>query len=277
MKKNRLASLAAIVAASALLLVGCGSKSSDNAAQKTTTITVGASSTPHAKILEHVKPQLKKEGIDLKVKVFDDYVMPNKALASKELDANYFQHKPFLNNWNKKNNGTLVNAGGVHLEPIGVYSQKYKNLKDLPANSTVLVSSSVADYGRVLQIFKDAGLITVKKGVNMETANFDDIATNKKHLKFKHTYEPKLMPKLYEANEAAATVINANYAVQAGLDPQKDSIALEKKSSPYVNIVAVRKGDTKKASIKKLMKALQSKDTQDWIKKEYKGGVLPAK
>lgn len=277
MKKNRLASLAAIVAASALLLVGCGSKSSDNAAQKTTTITVGASSTPHAKILEHVKPQLKKEGIDLKVKVFDDYVMPNKALASKELDANYFQHKPFLNNWNKKNNGTLVNAGGVHLEPIGVYSQKYKNLKDLPANSTVLVSSSVADYGRVLQIFKDAGLITVKKGVNMETANFDDIATNKKHLKFKHTYEPKLMPKLYEANEAAATVINANYAVQAGLDPQKDSIALEKKSSPYVNIVAVRKGDTKKAAIKKLMKALQSKDTQDWIKKEYKGGVLPAK
>lgn len=277
MKKNRLASLAAIVAASALLLVGCGSKSSDNAAQKTTTITVGASSTPHAKILEHVKPQLKKEGIDLKVKVFDDYVMPNKALASKELDANYFQHKPFLNNWNKKNNGTLVNAGGVHLEPIGVYSQKYKNLKDLPANSTVLVSSSVADYGRVLQIFKDAGLITVKKGVNMETANFDDIATNKKHLKFKHTYEPKLMPKLYEANEAAATVINANYAVQAGLDPQKDSIALEKKSSPYVNIVAVRKGDTKKASIKKLMKALQSKNTQDWIKKEYKGGVLPAK
>lgn len=277
MKKNRLGSLAAIVAASALLLVGCGSKSSDNAAQKTTTITVGASSTPHAKILEHVKPQLKKEGIDLKVKVFDDYVMPNKALASKELDANYFQHKPFLNNWNKKNNGTLVNAGGVHLEPIGVYSQKYKNLKDLPANSTVLVSSSVADYGRVLQIFKDAGLITVKKGVNMETANFDDIATNKKHLKFKHTYEPKLMPKLYEANEAAATVINANYAVQAGLDPQKDSIALEKKSSPYVNIVAVRKGDTKKAAIKKLMKALQSKDTQDWIKKEYKGVVLPAK
>lgn len=277
MKKNRLASLAAIVAASALLLVGCGSKSSDNADQKTTTITVGASATPHAKILEHVKPQLKKEGIDLKVKVFDDYVMPNKALAAKELDADYFQHKPFLNNWNKKNNGTLVNAGGVHLEPIGVYSKKYKNLKDLPTNSTVLVSSNVADYGRVLQIFKDAGLITVKKGVNLETANFDDIATNKKNLKFKHTYEAKLMPKLYESNEAPATVINANYAVQAGLDPQKDSIALEKKSSPYVNVVAVRKGDTKKAAIKKLMKALQSKDTQDWIKKEYKGGVLPAK
>src|SRR5699024_1910651 len=144
----------ALPISSALLLVGCRSKSSDNAAQKTTTITVGASSTPHAKILEHVKPELKKEGVDLKVKVFDDYVMPNKALASKELDANYFQHKPFLNNWNKKNDGSLVDAGGVHLEPIGVYSKKYKNLKDLPQNSTVLVSSNVADYGRVLQMFK---------------------------------------------------------------------------------------------------------------------------
>lgn len=275
MKKKRLVSLLSIAATSVLLLVGCGSK--DSSSQKTTTITVGASANPHAKILEHVKPQLKKEGINLKVKVFDDYVMPNKALASKELDANYFQHKPFLNNWNKKNKGSLVNAGGVHLEPIGVYSKKYKNLKDLPQNSTVLVSSNVADYGRVLQIFKDAGLITVKKGVNLETATFDDIATNKKNLKFKHTYEAKLMPKLYESNEAAATVINANYAVQAGLNPPKDSIALEKKSSPYVNVVAVRKGDTKKPAIKKLMKALQSDSTQNWIKKQYKGGVLPAK
>lgn len=275
MKKKRLVTLLSVAAASALLLVGCGSKSTSE--NKTTTITVGASATPHAKILEHVKPQLKKEGINLKVKVFDDYVMPNKALASKDLDANYFQHLPFLNNWNKKNNGTLVNAGGVHLEPIGVYSKKYKNLKDLPNNATVLVSNSVADYGRVLQIFKDAGLITIKKGVNLETATFNDIQTNKKNLKFKHTYEPKLMPKLYQADEAQATVINANYAVQAGLNPTKDSVALEKKSSPYVNIVAVRKGDTKKTAIKKLMKALQSKSTQDWIKKEYKGGVLPAK
>lgn len=277
MKKKRLVSVLSLVAASALLLVGCGSKSSSDSASKTTTITVGASANPHAKILEHVKPQLKKEGVNLKVKVFDDYVMPNKALASKELDANYFQHIPFLNNWNKKNNGSLVSAGGVHLEPIGVYSKKYKNLKDLPNNSTVLVSSNVADYGRVLQIFKDAGLITIKKGTNLETATFDDIATNKKNLKFKHTYEAKLMPKLYQSNEGAATVINANYAVQAGLNPSKDSIALEKKSSPYVNIVAVRKGDKNKAAIKKLMKALQSEKTQNWIKKEYDGGVLPAK
>ncbi|WP_282709286.1 MetQ/NlpA family ABC transporter substrate-binding protein [Ligilactobacillus sp. Marseille-Q7487] len=242
-----------------------------------TTLTVGASSTPHAKILEHIKPKLKKQGINLKIKVFDDYILPNKALANKELDANYFQHTPFLEEWNKKNDGNLVSAGAVHLEPIGVYSKDYKSLKKLPKNATILVSNSVSDYGRVLQIFKDAGLITLKKGTNIETANFDDIKTNKKHLKFKHTYEAKLMPKLYEANEGDATVINANYAVQAGLNPTKDAIALEKDTSPYANIVAVRKGDEKNPAIKKLMKALRSKSTQAWIKKEYKGAVLPVK
>lgn len=246
-------------------------------AQADTTLTVGASSSPHAKILEHVKPELKKEGIDLKIKVFNDYILPNKALANKELDANYFQHTPFLKNWNKKNNGTLINAGGVHLEPIGVYSKKYKNLKDLPKNATVYVSSNVADYGRVLQIFKDAGLITLKKGTDLTNATFDDIKTNKKNIKFKHTFEAKLMPKLYEANEADATVINANYAVQAGINPAKTAIALEKKSSPYVNIIAVRKGDKNKTAIKKLVKALQSKSTQKWIEKEFDGAVLPAK
>lgn len=246
-------------------------------AQADTTLTVGASSSPHAKILEHVKPELKKEGINLKIKVFNDYILPNKALANKELDANYFQHTPFLTNWNKKNNGTLINAGGVHLEPIGVYSKKYKNLKDLPKNATVYVSSNVADYGRVLQIFKDAGLITLKKGTDLTNATFDDIKTNKKNIQFKHTFEAKLMPKLYEANEADATVINANYAVQAGINPAKTAIALEKKSSPYVNIIAVRKGDKNKKAIKKLVKVLQSKSTQKWIEKEFDGAVLPAK
>lgn len=163
------------------------------------------------------------------------------------------------------------------MEPIGVYSKKYKSLKDLPKGATVNVSSNVSDYGRILTIFKDAGLITLKKGTNIETANFNDIATNKKHLKFKHSFEAKLMPRLYKEGKDAAYVINANYAVQAGLNPSKDAIALEKKSSPYANIIAVRKADKNKPAIKKLVKALESKDTQNWIKKEFKGGVLPAK
>ncbi|KRM95537.1 amino acid ABC transporter substrate-binding protein [Liquorilactobacillus aquaticus DSM 21051] len=271
--KKKLAGLLA-VAASALLLVGCGKASSS---EKNTTITVGASSVPHAEILKHVQPQLKKEGVNLKIKVFQDYIMPNKALANKELDANYFQHIPFLDNWNNKNNGSLVSAGAVHLEPIGVYSKKVKNLKDLKDGATVLVSSNVADYGRVLTIFKDAGLITLKKGTKITSATFDDIKTNKKHLNFKHTYEAKLMTQFYKNGEGDAVVINANYAVQAGLNPSKDAIELEKSSSPYANIIAVRKGDKNKPAIKKLMKALQSKSTQKWIKDKYKGGVLPVK
>ncbi|QQM61971.1 MetQ/NlpA family ABC transporter substrate-binding protein [Lactiplantibacillus plantarum] len=270
MKKKGILGLLA-VAATAILLVGCGKSSST----KTTTITVGASSVPHAQILKHVQPELKKEGVNLKIKVFQDYVLPNKALASKELDANYFQHIPFLDNWNKENNGSLVSAGKVHLEPIGVYSKKVKSLKDLKDGTTVLVSSNVADYGRVLTLFKDAGLITLKKGTDLTSATFNDIKTNKRHLKFKHSYEAKLMPTFYKNNEGDAVVINANYAVQAGLNPKKDAIALEKSDSPYANIVAVRKGDKNKPAIKKLMKALRSKSTQKWIEKKYKGAILP--
>lgn len=257
------------VAAVSLLLVGCGNSS------KETTLTVGASNEPHAQILKHIQPQLKKEGINLKIKVFQDYVLPNKSLASKSLDANFFQHAPFLNNWNKKNNGTLVSAGKVHLEPIGIYSQKYKSLKDLPDGATILVSNNVADYGRVLTILKDAGLITIKSGTDITTATFSDIATNSKHLKFKTDLEPKLMPKFYQQKEGDAVVINSNYAEQAGINPTKKAIALESNSSPYANIVAVRKGDTKRPAIKKLMKVLQSKSTQQWIKSEYKGAVVP--
>ena len=270
MKKKWIAGLAS-VAAVALLLVGCGKSSST----KETTLTVGASNIPHAQILKHVQPQLKKEGINLKIKVFQDSVWPNKELASKNLDANYFQHTPFLNNWNKENNGTLVSAGKVHLEPIGIYSKKYKSLKDLPNGATVLVSNNVSDYGRVLTLFKDAGLITLKKGTDITTAKFSDIQDNKRNIKFKTDLEPKLMPQFYQKGEGDAVVINANYAEQAKLNPTKDAIALEKNSSPYANIVAVRKGDKNKPAIKKLMKALQSKSTQQWISKHYKGAVVP--
>ena len=182
-----------------------------------------------------------------------------------------------MNQWNKSNHGTLVSAGGVHLEPISAYSKKVKNLKDVKDGSTILACSNTPDYGRILTILQDAGLIKVKKGIDITTANFGDIASNPRHLKFKHSYEPKLMPSIYKNGEGDVDFINANYAVQSGLDPRKDAIATEKSSSPYVNIVAVRKGDQNKPAIKKLMKALQSKSTQKWIYNKYKGAVLPAK
>ncbi|WP_283678578.1 MetQ/NlpA family ABC transporter substrate-binding protein [Lentilactobacillus sp. Marseille-Q4993] len=272
--KKRILGLFALVFG-IFILAGCSSSS--NSSNKTTTLKIGASNVPHAQILRHVAPELKKEGVNLKIITFQDYVLPNKALADKELDANYFQHVPFLKNWNKENHGSLVNAGGVHLEPIGFYSKKVKSLKDLKKGATILVSNNTADYGRVLQILQDAGLIKVKKGIDITTATFDDIASNPRNLKFKHSYEPKLMTQIYDNKEGDAVVINANYAVQAGLDPRKDAIALEKKSSPYVNIIATRKGDQNKPAIKKLVKALQSKSTQKWIDTHYKGAVLPVK
>ncbi|MFT8595263.1 MAG: MetQ/NlpA family ABC transporter substrate-binding protein [Lentilactobacillus hilgardii] len=271
--KKKLLGLFAVVF-TAFLLVGCSSSSTS---KKPTTLKIGASNVPHAQILRHVAPQLKKEGVNLKITVFQDYVMPNKALADKELDANYFQHIPFLKQWNKENHGTLVDAGGVHIEPIAVFSKKVKNLKDLKKGATVLVSNNTPDYGRILQLFKNAGLITLKKGVNIESATFDDIASNPRHLKFKHSYEPKLMPQIYKNGEGDAVVINANYAVQAGLDPRKQSIAIEGRDTPYVNIIATRKGDQNKPAIKKLVKALQSTSTQKWIYNKYKGAVLPVK
>ena len=243
MMKKLTGILTATIAAAALFL------GANTVANADTTITVGASSAPHAEILRHIQPKLKKEGINLKIKVFDDYIMPNKALANGEIDANYFQHIPFL--------------------------KEYKSLKKLPKNAKVYVSSNVSDYGRVLKLFKDAGLITLKKGTKLKTATFNDIKTNKRNITFKHTFEAKLMPKLYESNEADATVINSNYAVQAGLKPTKDAIALEKKSSPYANLIAVQKGDQKKPAIKKLVKALKSKSTQKWINNKYNGAVLP--
>ncbi len=152
--KKKLLSLFAVVF-TAFLLVGCSSSS--NSGKKMTTLKIGASAVPHAQILRHVAPELKKEGVNLKITTFQDYVMPNKALANGELDANYFQHVPFLEQWNKQNHGTLVNAGGVHLEPIAVFSKKVKKLQDLKKGATIIVSSNVPDYGRILQIFKDAG------------------------------------------------------------------------------------------------------------------------
>nr|WP_125713538.1 MetQ/NlpA family ABC transporter substrate-binding protein [Agrilactobacillus yilanensis] len=262
-------------AVGAALLVFAGGQTAT--AKAATTITVGASPVPHAEILKHVQPQLKKEGVNLKIKKFTDYVMPNKALLSKDIDANYFQHIPFLEDYNKKNKTDIVNAGAIHIEPIGIYSNEVKKLSKVKKGSKVLVSNNKPDWGRVLTILKDAKLITLKKGVKATDATFKDIAKNPKKLKFEYDFEPKLMPELLDKDEGTLVAINANYAVGAKLDPTKDAIALEKSSSPYGNIIAVRKGDEKKPAIKKLVKALKSKSTQQWIEKKYKGAILPVK
>jgi len=259
----------------ALSLAACGNGENEAGGKGNKELVVGASNVPHAVILEEAKPLLKKEGIDLKIVKFQDYVLPNKALESKELDANYFQHIPYLESQMKENGYKFENAGGIHIEPIGVYSQKYKSLDDLPKGGTIIMSSSVADHGRMLSLLQQEGLIKIAEGVDPTTATIKDIAENPKNLKFKADVEAGLLPKVYQNKEGDAVLINTNYAIDAGLNPMKDAIALEGKESPYVNIIAVREGDKDKKEIKALVKVLHSKEIQDFIIEKYEGAVVP--
>jgi len=247
------------------------------AAQK---LTVGASNVPHAEILEQAKPILAKEGIDLVIKPFQDYILPNTALAEREIDANFFQHQPYLDSVLKdhKNdkNYDFVSAGAIHLEPIGIYSKKYKSLKDLPENGKVIMRDSVAEEGRILAIFQREGVITLKEGVKPVNARITDIATNPKKLKFQANIEAALLPQMYNNDEGDAVVINANYALDAGLNPIKDPIAVESaENNPYANIITVHSADVNKPDIVELVKVLHSKQIQDWILNKYHGAVIP--
>jgi D-methionine transport system substrate-binding protein len=276
--KKWISALFAIVLVLALAACGGNNNAADDKKEgKLTKLVVGASNVPHAEILEKAQPILKEKGIDLKIVKFQDYVLPNKALADKEIDANYFQHIPYLEAQKKEHGYDFVNAGGIHIEPIGVYSKKYKSLEELPDGATIIMSNSVADHGRILSMLQEKGLIKLKEGIDKTKATIKDIVENPKHLKFKADVEAGLLPQIYKNGEGDAVLINANYALDAGLDPAKDPIAVESpKDNPYVNIIAVRKGDENRKEIKTLVEVLQSKEIQDFIKKEYKGAVIPA-
>ncbi|MBM7704577.1 MetQ/NlpA family ABC transporter substrate-binding protein [Metabacillus iocasae] len=269
------------IAASSALVVGltaCGTGGDGNGASgEDKKIIVGASNVPHAEILEEAQPLLEEKGIEMEIKPFQDYIFPNKALADGEIDANYFQHVPYLEAQMKENNYDFVNAGGIHIEPIGVYSSKHKSLEDLPEGGTVIMSNSVADHGRILSMLEEKGVIKLKEGVDKTKATVDDIAENPKNLNFKADVEAGLLPQAYQNNEGDAILINANYALDADLDPAKDPIAVESaEDNPYVNVIATRKGDEEREEIKALVEVLNSKEIQEFIKEEYKGAVLPA-
>ncbi|AMX82414.1 methionine ABC transporter substrate-binding protein [Geobacillus subterraneus] len=280
MKKWLGALLAALLV---FALAACGGNNNDeNAAGEDkggglVKLKVGASNVPHAEILEQAKPMLKEKGIDLEIITFQDYILPNKVLADKEIDANYFQHIPYLESQMKEHGYDFVNAGGIHIEPIGLYSKKYKSIEELPDGATIIMSNSVADHGRILSMLQEKGLIKLKEGVDKTKATVNDIVENPKHLTFKADVDAGLLPQIYQNGEGDAVLINANYALDAGLDPAKDPIAVESpKDNPYVNIVAVRKGDENRKEIKTLVEVLQSKEIQDFIKEKYKGAVIPA-
>ena len=233
---------------------------------------VGATPVPHAELLNLVKEDLKTEGVDLKVVEFTDYVTPNLALAEGELDANFFQHFPYLEKFSNERGLNLVSAGKVHVEPLGVFSQKIKDIKDLPNKATIAIPSDPSNGGRALILLHNNGIIKLNAPTNLYVTEFD-IVENPKKLKFK-PIEAAQLPRVLPDVEAA--VINGNYALEAGFSPVEDSLLLEGAESPYANIIAVKSGDESKEDIQKLLKALQSKKVSDYIGANYKGGVVPA-
>lgn len=260
----------ALLSISALTLAACGNNDSNK-------LVVGASNTPHAEILKQVKPILEKEGIELQIETYQDYVLPNKDLESGDLDANYFQHIPYFEGQIKDNGYDFVNAGGIHIEPIGIYSKKYKALEELPDGATIIMSNSVADHGRALSLLEAKGLIKLADGIDKTAAEVKDVVENNKNLKFDANYEAALLVQLYENEEGDAVLINSNFAIDAGINPLEDSIALEDKESPYVNIIAVKSEDKDNKKIKALVDALHSKEIQDFMINEWGGSVVPVK
>ena len=255
--KFKLFASVCVAAGLAFGLAGCGD---DNAPKSgdAKTLTVGASPVPHADILNLIAPQLQKEGITLKVIEFSDYIQPNLSLNDKELDANFFQHKPYLDS--------------VHIEPMGVYSHKVKNVADVAEGSEVAIPNDPTNGGRALKVLETAGLIKVRPEAGV-TATINDVVDNPKKIKFREI-EAAQLPRALD--DVALAVINSNYALGAGLNPVKDALAIESKDSPYANIVAIRTGDDSRAEIQKLKAALTSAEVKKFIETEYKGAVVPA-
>ncbi|RSL34112.1 MetQ/NlpA family ABC transporter substrate-binding protein [Salibacterium salarium] len=269
-----------------LLLAACGTGENeeqesgdgeDQASEENTTLTVGASNVPHAEILEFASDQLAEEGINLEIETFNDYVLPNKALAQEELDANYFQHVPYFENQLEENeNFDFINMGGIHIEPIGLYSQEYDSLEDLPENAEIIMGSSVTDHGRILLMLQKEGLITLPDDAGVD-ATIEDIEENPNNFEFRADIEPATLSQAYKNGEGDAVLINSNYALDADLDPAEDAIAFENTDeNPYVNIIAARSEDEDNEDIQTLVEVLQSDEVTEFINDEYGGAVVPA-
>lgn len=235
------------------------------------TLKIGATPVPHAEILEHVKPQLEKEGVKLQITEFNDYVQPNLAVDDGELDANFFQHKPYLDVFVKDHGSDLVSVAGIHIEPMGVYSSKLKSLKDLKDGATVAIPNDPSNGGRALLLLAKAGLIEVADPTDVTTTVLD-ITKNPKNLQIKELEAAQLPRALGDVD---AAVINTNFAIPAGLNPLKDALYIEGADSPYVNILVTSSKNADNKDIKLLVKALTSKETADYIKEHYKGAIVP--
>lgn len=270
---KKLLSVLAILLASVLLFAGCGSSSSSSSSSdEDTTIVIGASPTPHAEILEQVKDKLADEGYTLTIKEFTDYVQPNVALNDGSLDANYFQHLPYLEDYNTENGTDLVSAGTVHYEPFGLYAGKVSSIDELAEGDVIAIPNDATNEARALQLLAQEGLITVKEDAGL-SATVKDIEDNPKGLQFEELEAAQIARSL---DDVAMGVINGNYAIDAGLKVS-EALATENADSEaaktYANVIAVRSGDKDSAKIQALMKALQSTDIEKYIDENYDGAV----
>lgn len=237
-----------------------------------TTLKVGATPEPHADILNLIKDDLAAEGIDLKVIEFTDYVTPNEAVESGEIDANYFQHIPYLESFNTERGYHLVNAAGIHVEPFALYSKKIKSIKDIKKKSRIAIPNDPTNEARALLLLQEAGLIKLAPDAGI-TATVQDITENPLKLKFSEI-EAASLPRVL--SDVTAAVINGNYAIPAGLSAAKDGLFVEGSSSPYVNVIAVKAGNENTPAIKALIKAVQSEKVRNYIKERYPNGDVVA-
>lgn len=297
--KKKLLSLVLTSVLSASVLAGCGSTAADTSASSSSevstdaasadssvaaedtsveskgTITVAASATPHAEILEAAKPILAKEGWDLEVTIFDDYVMPNEVVESGEFDCNYFQHVPYMNSYNEEKSSHLVDAGDIHYEPFGIYPGTKASLDDIAEGDTIAVPNDTTNEARALLLLQDNGIITLKDGAGLE-ATVNDIADNPYNVKIEELAAEQVAR---VKDEVAFIVLNGNYALQAGFSVSKDAIAFEKSDSEaaktYVNIIAVKEGNENSDGIKALVEVLKSDEIKQYINDTYDGSVIP--
>lgn len=239
------------------------------------TITVAASATPHAEILEQVKPILAEQGWDLQVKVFDDYILPNEVVESGELDANFFQHIPYLENFNAEKGTHLVNAGGIHYEPFGIYPGTKSDLSELEEGDVIAVPNDTTNEGRALLLLQDNGIITLKEDAGLK-ATKNDIVENPYKVEIQELEAAQVARVI---PEVAFVVLNGNYALEAGYSVANDSIAYEKPDSKaaqtYVNVIAVKEGKEENEGIKALVQVLESDAIKEYIDHTYDGAVVP--
>ncbi|WP_420106131.1 MetQ/NlpA family ABC transporter substrate-binding protein [Herbaspirillum huttiense] len=236
-------------------------------------LVIAATPVPHAEILEHIKPALAKEGIELQVKVFTDYIQPAAQTNEKQVDGNFFLHQPYLDQFKKSHKNDIeVPVAKVHVEPFAAYSQKFKKVADIPDGATIAIPNDPSNSGRALLLLARNGLIKLKDSSNISSTQ-KDIVENPKTLKFR-ALEAATLPRVL--NQVDVALINTNYALEAKLNPVKDSLFIEDANSPYANLLVAREDNKDSAAIKKLAAALNTPDVKKFIEEKYKGAVVPA-